>query len=187
VSDQEPRDRPAGDERASTDQPADQPAEGPSRQVVEIVDDAVEADGPPDDERSAITEPGKLMRIALMLREMQQEVREAETDEAGRQRLRVVHERALHQMDSVLSKDLREELASLTLPFGEETPSQSEIRIAQAQLIGWLEGLFQGIQAAIFSQQSHARQQLDQLRPRGIGAGGPEEQSAGRRGTGQYL
>lgn len=158
------------------------------QQIVEIVDDVASDDESSEDDRSAITEPGKLMRIALMLREMQQEVRQADTDEAGRQRLRKVHEQALSQMDSVLSGDLREELASLALPFGEDTPSQSEIRIAQAQLIGWLEGLFQGIQAAIFNQQLHARQQLDQLRPRGIGAGGPgEEQRASRGGTGQYL
>ena len=158
-------------------------------QLVEIVDDVDEVDsevGEEGSDRSAITEPGKLMRIAIMLREMQEEVRQAPVDEAGRARLRDVHGQALQQMDSVLSTDLRDELASLALPFGDETPSESEIRIAQAQLVGWLEGLFQGIQAAIFNQQLQARQQLQQLRPRGIGSG--EEPVQGpRRGTGQDL
>ena len=165
----------------------DAAARADGTQLVEVVDDAEDLDDGGNEARSAITEPGKLMRIALMLREMQEEVRQAEPDEAGRQRLANVHAQALQQMNSVLSGDLRDELSALALPFGEETPTQSEIRIAQAQLIGWLEGLFQGIQAAIFSQQIQARQQLEQLRPRGIGPGRMEEQPAPRRGTGQYL
>ena len=158
-----------------------------TNQLVEIVDEIErEDDGRDGRDRSAISEPGKLMRIAIMLREMQEEVRQAPVDEAGRSRLRDVHEQALQQMNSVLSSDLRDELSSLALPFEGETPSESEIRIAQAQLIGWLEGLFQGIQAAIFNQQLQARQQLQQLRPRGLGSG-EETPNAGRRGTGQYL
>ena len=172
----------------TTPRDSDEPS---SRQLVEIVSDIDDVPEGEEVERSAITEPGKLMRIALMLREMQEEVRQAPTDEAGRQRLRAVHEQALHQMDSVLSGDLRDELSALTLPFADGTPSESEIRIAQAQLIGWLEGLFQGIQAAIFNQQLQARQQLEQLRPRGLHAGsshGPGgQQDTARRGTGQYL
>lgn len=165
------------------DQPDDEHDER-ARQVVEVVDDASDA---PDATRSAITEPGKLMRIALMLREMQEEVRQSPTDEAGRERLRRVHDEATSQMRSVLSGDLQDELTQLSLSFGEETPSESEIRIAQAQLIGWLEGLFQGIQAAIFNQQLQARQQLDQLKVRGLQSGRPGESSGPRRGTGQYL
>lgn len=161
----------------------DQPDDTP-RQVVEVVGDEPDQ---ADDARSAITEPGKLMRIALMLREMQEEVRQSPTDEAGRERLRRVYDEATSQMRSVLSGDLQEELSQLSLSFGEETPSESEIRIAQAQLIGWLEGLFQGIQAAIFNQQLQARQQLDQLKVRGLQPGRPGEQSGPRRGTGQYL
>lgn len=146
-----------------------------------------------DDEepKSAIQEPGKLLRIALMLREMQEEVRRAEPDEAGRDRLRQVHERAVTQMQSVLSGDLSEELAELTLPFEDGTPTQSEISIAQAQLIGWLEGLFQGIQAAIFTQQREAHQQLEQMRQRGLPPGARPDaqgrQQGPQRGTGQYL
>lgn len=147
-----------------------------------------------EEQQDAITEPGKLLRIALMLREMQEEVRRADPDEAGRQRLRQIHETSLGQMRSVLTGGLQEELDALTLPFDNQTPTESEIRIAQAQLIGWLEGLFQGIQAAIASQQMSARQQLERMR-RGLppGAHGPQTQPGGRSdehlrsGTGQYL
>jgi hypothetical protein len=155
---------------------------------VEVVEDG-------EEHAPAITEPGKLMRIALMLREMQEEVRRADMDAAGRDRLRVVHDRALNQLKSVLSEDLTDELDTLTLPFDEGTPTESEIRVAQAQLIGWLEGLFQGIQAAIMNQQLAARQQLEQMRQRGLPPGmAPEGRPPGasrpggeRRTPGQYL
>jgi hypothetical protein len=145
------------------------------------------------EEQPAVSEPGKLMRIALMLREMQEEVRRADMDTAGRDRLRVVHDRALAQLKSVLSDDLTEELDTLTLPFDEGTPTESEIRVAQAQLIGWLEGLFQGIQAAIMNQQMAARAQLEQMRQRGLPPGaltdaGPTEGQPPRGASpGQYL
>ena len=156
---------------------------------------------PEDDgeHRDAIEEPGKLLRIALMLREMQEEVRRAATDQAGRDRLRHVHEQAIDQLCETLSGNLREELAAFTLPFDEDTPSESEILVAQAQLIGWLEGLFQGIQAAIVNQQMQARQQLEGMRQRGLPPGmmvpgqspgrpGSQQQHPDRsRGTGQYL
>jgi hypothetical protein len=140
-----------------------------------------------ESERNAVTDPGKLMRIAVMLRGLQEEVRSAPTDEAGRERLKVVHERALKQLCEVLSEDLQDELAALTLPFDEGLPTESEIRIAQAQLIGWLEGLFQGIQAALFQQQAMARQQLEQMRQRGLPPGGPQQPGQGMQGMGQYL
>jgi hypothetical protein len=148
----------------------------------------------------SIEEPGKLLRIAVMLRELQEEVRRAPTDEVGRERLREVYSRAIQQLSEALSEDLRDELSSLTLPLSEGTPSESEILIAQAQLIGWLEGLFQGIQAAIVNQQLQARQQLEQMRSRGLpggrvipgGAGGPsgpggQQQEGQRPPSGQYL
>jgi hypothetical protein len=155
--------------------------------------DEVEVVGPPGEDDTpevAINEPAKLMRIALMLRELQEEVRRAEVDAAGRDRLKVVHERALDQLCTVLSEDLRGELSELTLPFEDGTPTESEIRIAQAQLIGWLEGLFQGIQAAIFNQQMAARAQLEEMRRRGLPAG--HLPASGRpegrdRPAGQYL
>jgi hypothetical protein len=162
-----------------SDQPGDaaDPTADEPVQAVEVVD---------DDQRDAITEPGKLLRIALMLREMQEEVRRADPDEPGRQRLKQIHETSLNQMRSVLTGGLQEELDALTLPFDSDTPSESEIRIAQAQLIGWLEGLFQGIQAAIASQQMSARQQLEQMRGRGLPPGAPMGDRQGS-GTGHYL
>jgi len=152
--------------------------------------------GGPQRGDGAIEEPGKLLRIAVMLRELQEEVRRAPTDDVGRERLREVYGRAVQQLSEALSEDLREELTSLALPLSEGTPSESEILIAQAQLIGWLEGLFQGIQAAIVNQQLQARQQLEQMRTRGlpggriVPGGGPGDQGQGAgpaAGTGQYL
>ena len=153
---------------------------------IEIVgDDGSERSPDQADARSEIAEPAKLMRIALMLRELQEEVRRAEMDAAGRDRLRVVHERAMTQLRSVLSGELQDELLELSLPFDEGTPTESEIRVAQAQLIGWLEGLFQGIQAAIFNQQMAARAQLEEMRRRSLPPGHPPH---GRETpTGQYL
>lgn len=148
------------------------------------------------EERSAVHEPGKLLRIAVMLREMQEEVRRAPTDDAGRERLKQVHDRAVRQLCEALSGDLKEELDTLTLPFSDDRPTESELLIAQAQLIGWLEGLFQGIQAAIVNQQLQARQQLEQMRrglPAGPGPQLPPGTVPGQRGpevvppTGQYL
>jgi hypothetical protein len=159
---------------------------------VEVVPPTTEPEAD-DEERVAITDPGKLMRIAVMLKGLQEEVRSAPTDDAGRERLKVVHERALQQLCGVLSEDLQQELSSLSLPFDESLPTESEIRIAQAQLVGWLEGLFQGIQAAIFQQQAMARQQLEQMRQRGLPSGmpgrpGQQPQPSGQQpSTGQYL
>ena len=128
-----------------------------------------------------IQQPAKLMRIAAMIKELLGEVRDSSLDEAGRKRLHQVYERALAALRDSLSEELQQELATLTLPL-EDAPSQSEIRIAQAQLVGWLEGLFHGIQAALWSQQMAARAQLDEMRRRGLPPG-PED----GRGHGQYL
>lgn len=142
-----------------------------------------------DENRTAISEPGKLMRIAVMLRELQEEVRRASPDDAGRGRLREVHERALKELCEVLSPDLQQELSELVMPFDEGTPSESEILIGQAQLVGWLEGLFQGIQVTLFNQQLQARQQFEQMRQRGLPPGSPMQslQDAPKPSTGQYL
>lgn len=157
---------------------AGDPEPGDPPREVAVVEDT--------EQRDAITEPGKLLRIALMLREMQEEVRRADPDEAGRQRLKQIHDLSLEQMRAVLTGGLQDELNALTLPFEAEVPTESEIRIAQAQLIGWLEGLFQGIQAAIASQQMSARQQLEQMRGRGLPQG-PQMRERTQGGTGQYL
>ena len=155
---------------------------------VEVVGSGQEQGGA-EGEQQAIAEPAKLMRIALMLRELQEEVRRADVDAVARDRLRVVHERALEQLRSVISEDLQAELSHLTLPFEEGTPTDAEIRIAQAQLIGWLEGLFQGIQAAIFNQQMAARAQLEELRRRSLPPGQGRRPGEPHRDTtaGQYL
>jgi Protein of unknown function (DUF2587) len=158
---------------------------------VEIVTDEATEASPPQQQGSGpgITEPGKLMRIAVMLRELQEEVRRAAPDEQGRARLREVHERALNELCDVLSPDLQEELAALVMPFDEGTPSESEILIGQAQLVGWLEGLFQGIQVTLFNQQMQARAQFEQMRQRGLPAGAQPGTpgASGEQPTGQYL
>ncbi|MBA3622414.1 MAG: bacterial proteasome activator family protein [Actinomycetota bacterium] len=156
-----------------------------------MTDDVEVVPQQPTDEQdgSAISEPGKLMRIAVMLRELQGEVRRAAPDQAGRDRLRTVHERALHELCEILPADLQDELGALSLPFEEGTPTESEILVAQAQLVGWLEGLFQGIQAAMFNQQLQARQQFEQMRQRGLPPGAQPEPPHGNQptGMGQYL
>ncbi len=115
-------------------------------------------------DRESVSQPSKLIRIATMVKSMLEEVRQASLDDAGRQRLRQIHERSLAELSEVLSEDLREELGGVMLPFDEGTPSDSELRIAQAQLVGWLEGLFHGIQTAIYAQQVASRAQLEQMR-----------------------
>ena len=160
---------------------------------VEIIEDPQPVPAPAAEEtpRGGITEPGKLMRIAVMLRELQEEVRRASPDESGRGMLKEVHERALRELCEVLSPDLQEELKELVMPFEDGTPSESELLIGQAQLVGWLEGLFQGIQVTLFNQQLQARAQFEQMRQRGLpaGAGGPvaQDPNAPAHPTGQYL
>jgi len=124
-----------------------------------------------DDAGEQISSPTKLIRIASMVRTMLDEVRRAPLDDAGRRRLREIHEKSLSELESVLSPDLRQELADVVLPLTSDTPSESELRLAQAQLVGWLEGLFHGIQATLFTQQATAQGQLDQMRRRAIDQG----------------
>ncbi len=129
-----------------------------------------------------IEQPAKLIRIAAMIRELLEEVRHSSLDEAGRQRLRQIYDRALAALREGLSEDLQQELDTLTIPL-EGTPSQSEIRIAQAQLVGWLEGLFHGIQATLFAQQMAARAQLEELQRRGLPPGAQDRPGGDRPGT----
>lgn len=151
-----------------------------------------------------IEEPAKVMRIGSMIKQLLEEVRSAPLDEAGRVRLAEIHQRSIKELEQGLAPELVEELQRITLPFSPDaTPSDAELRIAQAQLVGWLEGLFHGIQTALFAQQMAARAQLEQMRralPGGAsipgmpgmaagrpgvpGAAGPED---GERSTGQYL
>lgn len=134
-----------------------------------------------------VEQPAKLIRIASMIRELLQDVRQSQPDEAGRKRLGEVYQRALAALKEGVSKELQDELETLTLPL-ENTPSESEVRLAQAQLLGWLEGLFQGIQAALWTQHMQARAEIDEMRRRrGLppGPGGPE--MGPPRDPGQYL
>ena len=113
----------------------------------------------------SVTEPGKVMRIGSMVKQLLEEVRQAPLDEASRERLAEIYERSIVEVSGALSPDLQEELHSLALPFRPDVvPSEAEIRVAKAQLVGWLEGLFHGIQATLFAQQIAARQQFEQLR-----------------------
>jgi hypothetical protein len=133
------------------------------------------ADGD-DDERGIgelVEQPAKVMRIGSMIRQLLEEVKAAPLDEASRNRLKKIHRASIKELESGLAPELVEELERLSLPFTEEgTPSEGELRIAQAQLVGWLEGLFHGIQTAIYAQQVAARAQLEQMRrqlPAGLG------------------
>lgn len=139
---------------------------------------------PDEGPQESVTHPTKLLRIASMVRELLDETRQASLDEPGRTRLRRIYERSVGELADSLSPDLREELATLAPPM-EGVPTDAEIRIAQAQLVGWLEGLFHGIQAALFAQQAAARAQFEELRRRGLPAGQPPPQGPETRG--QYL
>ena len=156
---------------------------------VEVVDPPPkkpdEGETPPV-EGEVVSQPAKLIRIASMVRNMLEEVRRAPLDDAGRRMLRQIHDKSLHELEDVLSSELREELGEVTLPFTEATPSESELRIAQAQLVGWLEGLFHGIQATMFTQQAMAQQQMEQMRRRALGPGAPGE-GPDARAPGQYI
>jgi hypothetical protein len=170
---------------------------GQDRVVVVTPDGMAVTGGADSDSNPAglIEQPAKVMRIGSMIKQLLEEVRSAPLDEAGRARLAEIHERSLAELEKGLAPELVEELRSMALPFDEgTTPSDAELRIAQAQLVGWLEGLFHGIQTALFAQQMAARQQLEQMRqgalPPGVGGpgAGPAPRGPGSSsGTGQYL
>jgi Protein of unknown function (DUF2587) len=130
--------------------------------------------------REAVNSPAKVMRIGSMVRQLLEEVRHAPLDEASRSRMREIYETSVRELSSVLSPDLAEELERVTRPFEEGTPSEAELRVAQAQLVGWLEGLFHGIQATLFAQQMAARNQLEEMRKRALPAREPDD--SGRSG-----
>ena len=140
-----------------------------------------------------VEQPAKVMRIGTMIKQLLEEVRAAPLDDASRNRLRDIHRKSIRELEEGLAPELRDELERLTLPITDESiPSDAELRIAQAQLVGWLEGLFHGIQTALFAQQMAARAQLEQMRqgalPPGV-TGPPQGQlgGPGSPGTGQYL
>jgi hypothetical protein len=123
----------------------------------------------------SVESPGKVMRIGSMIKQLLEEVRQSDLDEPSRERLREIYETSVSELSSALSPDLQDELKRLALPFDEPgVPSEGELRIAKAQLVGWLEGLFHGIQATLFAQQMAARQQLEQMHGRSLGPGSPQ-------------
>jgi hypothetical protein len=142
--------------------------------------DVVVADVETEEEASPVSEPTKLIRIASMTRAMLDEVRQAPLDDGGRARLAEVHARSIAELRGVLSPDLLEEFDEIMIPLAEEQVSEAELRIAQAQLIGWLEGLFHGIQASLWSQQMAAQHQLAEMQRKSLTAPSPEEE--GRSG-----
>src|SRR3954466_16035301 len=133
-----------------------------------------------------VEQPAKVMRIGTMIKQLLEEVRAAPLDDASRNRLRDIHAASIRELEEGLSPELRDELERITLPFTEgETPSDAELRIAQAQLVGWLEGVFHGIQTALFAQQMAARAQLEEMRRKALPSGSGQHDS--RPGGGQYL
>ncbi len=152
------------------------------------------ADGSQEQNPAELVEqPAKVMRIGSMVKQLLEEVRAAPLDDAARERLAEVHSLSIRELSEGLAPELREELERLTLPFGEDaTPSDPELRVAQAQLVGWLEGLFHGIQTALFAQQMAAKMQLEQGRGRPALPGSPAlpggpAPTGPLHGTGQYL
>jgi hypothetical protein len=144
-----------------------------------------------------VDQPAKVMRIGSMIKQLLEEVRGASMDEASRARLKEIHTRSIRELEDGLAPELTEELERVSLPFSDdEIPSEAELRVAQAQLVGWLEGLFHGIQTALFAQQMAAQAQFEEVRRRALPAGstptpgqpgGPVERGPGPSGTGQYL
>jgi hypothetical protein len=192
----------AGEEQQQPEMPgvAGQTHDG---RVYVVTPQAMAVEGPPregepgqDEEPKSVTEmveePAKVMRIGNMIRQLLAEVKSAPLDEASRQRLRSIQETSIRELKDGLSPELAEELDRITLPFSDDaTPSDDELRIAQAQLVGWLEGLFHGIQTALFAQQMAARSQLEQMRralPQGPTPVPPTPEGRPREGTsGMYL
>jgi hypothetical protein len=144
------------------------------------------------DEQISVTDlvqqPAKVMRIGTMIKQLLEEVRAAPLDEASRSRLREIHSTSIRELEDGLAPELRDELQRLALPFSEDTvPTDAELRIAQAQLVGWLEGLFHGIQTALFAQQMAARAQLEHMRQPALPPGVTPPGGSPGHGTGQYL
>ncbi len=152
------------------------PAAAPSVTVGpdEVLDPGSAGQEPQDGEVEGMVEsPAKVMRIGSMVKQLLDEVRSASLDEAGRTRLKEIYEQSVRELSTALSDDLSQELDRMAIPFGDGIPTESELRIAQAQLVGWLEGLFHGIQATLMAQQMAARAQLEELRHRQLPGGPP--------------
>ena len=169
-----------------SDEPQSPPSRGPlPMPPVEHAEVVTTADG--EDQYEAVEQPAKVMRIGSMIKLLLEEVRQSDLDEPSRDRLREIYETSVAELSTALSPDLRGELGRLAHPFaGEAAPSEAELRVAKAQLVGWLEGLFHGIQATLFAQQMAARQQLDEMRRRLPPGTGPQPTEREAR-PGTYL
>ncbi|MER7760511.1 bacterial proteasome activator family protein [Streptomyces sp. NPDC097619] len=163
--------------------------------VLIVGQDGMAVGGDDDESREVpvtemVEQPAKVMRIGSMIKQLLEEVRAAPLDEASRVRLKDIHASSVKELEDGLAPELVEELERLSLPFTDEAiPSEAELRIAQAQLVGWLEGLFHGIQTALFAQQMAARAQLEQMRralPPGASQGDDDEHHGPVR-SGPYL
>ncbi|HEY2428816.1 MAG TPA: bacterial proteasome activator family protein [Acidimicrobiales bacterium] len=154
-----------------------EPTESPNLIVVE--------NQPSDGEsnREVVEQPAKVMRIGSMIKQLLDEVRQSPLDEKARSRLAEIYETSVRELADGLSPDLRDELGRMSMPLGEGVPTEAELRVAQAQLVGWLEGLFHGIQATLFAQQVAAQSQLQQMRSRSLPPGSPDLPSEARPGT----
>jgi hypothetical protein len=177
------------------DSMSEQPVIDQDGQIVENADQ-VKASDPTGDPTGLVQQPAKVMRIGTMIKQLLDEVKSAPLDEAARVRLSEIYAQSIKELEEGLSPELVEELDRLSLPFAaDQAPSEAELRIAQAQLVGWLEGLFHGIQAAIFAQQVAAKAQLDQMRghpqlptmPMNPSQGAQNDPSDGQSGIGHYL
>jgi hypothetical protein len=168
------------------------------QRVLVVTPAGMAVDGPPDDntDETSITQmveqPAKVMRLGSMIKQLLEEVKSAPLDEASRARLAQIHRSTIAELEHGLAPELVQELERLSLPFNEgSVPSEAELRIAQAQLVGWLEGLFHGIQTALFAQQMAARAQLETMRralpPGGIPGVGEGHPMSHGGGQGQYL
>lgn len=178
----------AGEQHVIVVGPDGQPIAVPA-QAVGAADNEAEEGDDLRDLTDLVEQPAKVMRIGAMIRQLLEEVKSAPLDDASRNRLKEIHRSSIKELESGLAPELVEELERLSLPFTEGvTPSDSELRIAQAQLVGWLEGLFHGIQTAIYAQQVSARAQFEQMRralPGGHQPGG-QPGGAGQAFGGQH-
>ncbi len=173
----------------------------PEQRVVVVGPDGMAVEATPGadaDERSVtdlVDQPAKVMRIGSMIKQLLEEVRASDLDEASRVRLKEIHTRSIKELEEGLAPELVEELERISLPFTDDSvPSEAELRVAQAQLVGWLEGLFHGIQTALFAQQMAARAQFEEMRRRALPGGlsipggpGPGDDGPTPQNTGQYL
>jgi len=195
----QPRDQPRDPSRDQ--QPANAGGAIENQRVVVVGADGMASEVAPGvqsaDEQRSVTElvdqPAKVMRIGSMIKQLLEEVRSSDLDEKSRVRLREIHTRSIKELEEGLAPELVEELDRISLPFTEtEVPSEAELRVAQAQLVGWLEGLFHGIQTALFAQQMATRAQLEEMARRALPPGSaPSADSPGgapgSHNTGQYL